>query len=48
MISKKARLSETQEQSPIGVPMKRCSENMQQIYRTPYFKNTSGWLLEGD
>ena len=33
MISKKARLSETQEQSPIGVPMKRCSENMQQIYR---------------
>ena len=51
-----------QKQPPRGVPRKRCSENMQQIYRrtlwhrcssvnllhifrTPFSKNTYGWLL---
>ena len=39
-------LGNEQKQSPRGVSMKRCSENMQQIYRrTPFTKKTSGWLL---
>ena len=36
------------QQLPRGVLSKRCSENMQQIYRRtsmPYTKNTSRWLL---
>ena len=32
-------------QPPRGVPRKRCSENMQQIFRTPFLKNTSRRLL---
>ena len=45
-----------QKQPSRGVLMKRCSENMQQIYRcspvnllhifkTSFAKNTTGWLL---
>ena len=39
-----------QKQPPRGVPRKRCSENMQQIYRRKllkqlYWNHTSAWLL---
>ena len=35
-----------QKQPSKGILRKRCSENIQKIYRrTPFTKNTSGWLL---
>ena len=35
-----------QKQPSTGILRKRCSENVQKIYRrTPFTKNTSGWLL---
>ena len=50
-------LSDLQKQPPRGVPWKRCSENLQHlrhgcspvnllhIFRTPFLKNSSEWLL---
>ena len=56
-ISNKKSLRDTKKQPSRGVLKKRCSENMQQIYRTTHMskcdvnkvekqlKKTSGWLL---
>ena len=43
-IKKKSVLQNFQKQTSVGVLIKRCSENMQQIFRTS-FKNISGGLL---
>ena len=41
----KILIKKLQKQPPRGVPPKRCSEKMQQIYRTPFTKNISERLL---
>ena len=45
LLSNNKYINYFQKQAPRGVPRKRCSVNLLHILRTPFLKNTSGWLL---